>query len=332
MPRPTRIEYENAFYHVMNRGRARNNIFFKESHYLTFIKTLEESCERFNCVIHSYCLMPNHYHLLIQTMDPNLGRVMRHINGVYTQRFNKIQKIDGPLFKGRYKAILVDSDDYLFELSKYIHRNPIQTKNTQQRLVERLEDYQWSSYQSYLGISKTPNWLNKELTLSSFKPDSDYIKKYQLFVEREDNKELQEFFNKKNLRSILGTNDFKEKVVNQMLSRDSTKQDLVKKELRKEITTDEIIDSVVKVFNVSKEEILEKQQGRPKRNVPRSISMYLMQNVKNMSLKQIAKIFGLNNHGSASYSISIIKEKIDKGFFDDKIDEVKNILYFKQEA
>ena len=100
MPRPTRIEYEDAFYHVMNRGRARNNIFFKETHYLTFLKVLEETCERFDCTIHSYCLMPNHYHILVQTLHPNLSRAMKHINGIYTQRFNKLQKIDGPLFRG----------------------------------------------------------------------------------------------------------------------------------------------------------------------------------------------------------------------------------------
>ena len=113
MPRPTRIEYNNAFYHVMNRGRARSNIFCTSNDYQTFFKVIEESCERFNCVIHSYCLMPNHYHLLIQTIEPNLGRIMRHVNGVYTQRFNKIKKIDGPLFRGRYKSILVDSGEYL---------------------------------------------------------------------------------------------------------------------------------------------------------------------------------------------------------------------------
>jgi REP element-mobilizing transposase RayT len=198
MPRSVRIEYENAFYHVMNRGRARNNIFFNSDHYLAFLKTIEESCKRFGAVIHSYCLMPNHYHLLIQTPNANLSRLMAHINSVYTKRFNKIQKVDGPLFRGRYKAILVDSDDYLLELSKYIHRNPIQTKNKQNRLVKELQSYKWSSYQSYLNIEKTPNWLNKQFTLSKFKNDSDLLKRYQLFVEQYENKELEEFFNKKN--------------------------------------------------------------------------------------------------------------------------------------
>jgi putative transposase len=156
MPRPIRIEYENAIYHVMNRGRARNNIFLIEAHYLEFLRTMEESFERFGGIIHSYCLMPNHYHLLIQTPDANLGKIMRHINGIYTQRFNKIQKIDGPLFRGRYKAILVEEDEYLLELSKYIHNNPIKIKDQKNKLTNNLKDYKWSSYPSYINIKNTP--------------------------------------------------------------------------------------------------------------------------------------------------------------------------------
>ena len=90
MPRPQRIEYENAFYHVMNRGRGRQIIFHDETYYQAFINTLVEAHKRFNCVIHAYCLMNNHYHLLIETPDANLSRVMRHINGVYTQRHKKV--------------------------------------------------------------------------------------------------------------------------------------------------------------------------------------------------------------------------------------------------
>ncbi len=89
MPRPQRIEYENAFYHVMNRGRGRQFIFNDERYYLAFLETLSEVYTRFDCIIHAYCLMGNHYHLLLETPNANLSRIMRHINGVYTQRYNK---------------------------------------------------------------------------------------------------------------------------------------------------------------------------------------------------------------------------------------------------
>jgi len=131
MARPIRIEYENAYYHVMNRGRGHQAIFKNDHYYHAFIDTLSEASERFDLVVHGYCLMGNHYHLLLQTPHANLGRVMRHINGVYTQRYNRLKKTDGPLFRGRYKAILIEEDAYLLRLSRYIHRNPIETKQPQ---------------------------------------------------------------------------------------------------------------------------------------------------------------------------------------------------------
>ena len=135
MPRPLRIEYENAYYHVMNRGRGRQQIFHDEDYYRTFLDTVAEANKRFGAVVHAYCLLGNHYHLLIQTPEGNLDRIMRHINGVYTQRYNRLKRTDGPLFRGRYKAILVDADAYLLQLSRYIHRNPVEMKRP---LVERL--------------------------------------------------------------------------------------------------------------------------------------------------------------------------------------------------
>ena len=110
MPRAPRIQYENAFYHVMNRGRGRRWIYHSIAYYEAFLQTLEESHDRFDARFHAYCLMGNHYHLLVETPLANLGRIMRHINGVYTQRHNRLKKTDGPLFRGRYKSILVDED------------------------------------------------------------------------------------------------------------------------------------------------------------------------------------------------------------------------------
>ena len=121
MPRAPRIQYENAFYHVMNRGRGRRWVFHGDKYYEAFLACLEESHDRFDARIHAYCLMGNHYHLLVETPLANLDRIMRHINGVYTQRYNRLKRTDGPLFRGRYKAVLVDEDAYLLEVSRYIH-------------------------------------------------------------------------------------------------------------------------------------------------------------------------------------------------------------------
>ena len=130
MSRPQRILYENAYYHVMNRGAGRCQIFHGREDREIFLQTLGEACHQFRVEIHAYCLMGNHYHLLIKTPQANLSRAMQHINGVYTQRYNRLNKTDGSLFRGRYKAILVDSDAYLLHLSKYIHLNPLSARKT----------------------------------------------------------------------------------------------------------------------------------------------------------------------------------------------------------
>jgi putative transposase len=120
----------------MNRGRARQNIFHTASDFEQFLATLEEASSRFSIEVHAYCLMTNHYHLLIKTPLGNLQRAMRHIGGVYTQRYNRSHRTDGSLFRGRYKSILVDSDEYLLHLSKYIHLNPVEAQ-----MVEHLDSY-----------------------------------------------------------------------------------------------------------------------------------------------------------------------------------------------
>ena len=144
MSRPLRIHYPDAWYHVMNRGRRAEAIFGGKKDYIAFIELLKVTGELWNLRISAYCLLKNHYHLLVQTPDANLSRCMRHINGVYTQRFNKAHHIDGQLFRGRYKSILIDADSYLLELIRYIHRNPIEAG-----LVKQLGKYSWSSHQGY---------------------------------------------------------------------------------------------------------------------------------------------------------------------------------------
>lgn len=137
MARPLRIEYPGAWYHVLNRGRRREKIFFSPADYRAFLKLLGECSKLFGIEIHSYSLLPNHYHLLIHTPMPNLSRNMRHLGGVYTQLINRKYKTEGSLFKGRFKSILIDKDSYLLELVRYIHRNPLKAK-----LEEKVGEYE----------------------------------------------------------------------------------------------------------------------------------------------------------------------------------------------
>ena len=125
MARPLRIEFSGALYHVTSRGDRREPIFEDNEDRVLFLGTLAEGVERFNWVCHAYCLMTNHYHLVVETPDGNLSKGMRHLNGVYTQASNRRHARVGHLFQGRFKAILVDKDSHLLELARYVVLNPV---------------------------------------------------------------------------------------------------------------------------------------------------------------------------------------------------------------
>jgi putative transposase len=154
MARPLRIQFENAWYHVMNRGAARRSTFSDDTQRELFLSVLGESTSRFGIEIHSYCLMSNHYHLLLKTPFANLSRAMQHIDGVYTQRYNRLMKLDGPLFRGRFKSIVIDAENYLVVVSRYIHRNPVDAG-----ICNTPANYKWSSYPAYIGEALKPEWL-----------------------------------------------------------------------------------------------------------------------------------------------------------------------------
>ena len=159
MARPGRAEYEGAYYHVMNRGRGRQSVFHGEKYYKYFLQCLEQAHKRFAMDIHAYCLIGNHYHLLVRTPRGNLSTAMRHVSGVYTRHHNYLKKTDGPLFQGRYKAINIEASSYLLDVSRYIHRNPVETAKP---LVKQLEAYRWSSYPAYRNQSTSEEWLYKD--------------------------------------------------------------------------------------------------------------------------------------------------------------------------
>ena len=141
MARPLRIEFENALYHVTSRGDGQEDIYMDDEDRLDYLGVLAEVCERFNWVLQAYCLMSNHYHLLIETPDSNLSKGMRQLNGVYTQRFNRKHQRVGHVFQGRYKAILVEKDAYLLELARYMVLNPVRAQ-----MVRSAKDWPWSSF------------------------------------------------------------------------------------------------------------------------------------------------------------------------------------------
>lgn len=179
MARPLRIEYPGAFYHVTSRGNEQKDVFKSQKDREKFLDYLVSATERYGAVLHAYCLMTNHYHLLLETPDGNLSQIMRHINGAYTTYFNVKRKRAGHLFQGRYKAILVEFDEYAMELTRYIHLNPVRAG-----MVVLPEEYSWSSYRSYIGLTPAPDWLRLEAILGYFgKGATSANQSYRAFVE-----------------------------------------------------------------------------------------------------------------------------------------------------
>jgi REP element-mobilizing transposase RayT len=202
MARPLRIEYDGAIYHVTSRGNAKKPIFKDDIDRRSFLNILEKVTKRYNWLCYAYCLMVNHYHLAIETLDGNLSKGMRHLNGVYTQAFNKKNKRVGHVFQGRYKAILIQKESHLLEVCRYIVLNPVRSDT-----INKPEDWEWSSYRATAGIERPHPCLAAEWVLKQF--NSNRIqseKEYRKFVTAA--KGGGEIWSEVRAQNILGEDEF----------------------------------------------------------------------------------------------------------------------------
>lgn len=163
MARPLRLEFAGALYHVTSRGDRRAPIYRADADRETWLEVLGNVCARFNWVVHAYCQMTNHYHVLVETVDGNLSQGMRQLNGRYTQGFNRRYGLVGHVLQGRYKAILVQKETYLLELTRYVVLNPLRAG-----MVTTLADWPWSSYLAMIGEARVPSWLDVDWLLGQF--------------------------------------------------------------------------------------------------------------------------------------------------------------------
>lgn len=300
MSRPLRIEYPGAWYHVMNKGRRSEKIYLSKNDYQTFISLLTESCGLWEVKILAYSLMPNHYHLLINTPLGNLSRFMRHVNGVYTQRFNINHKTEGQLFKGRYKCILVNGDGYLLQLVRYIHRNPIRAK-----MVKNIDDFEWSSHQGYISDSKEWGWLYKSNILSIFSEGkSEALKDYRNFVSQRDNKDLIKILEGKKWPVMMGSEGFKFSIKEKYYHQRQNQEIPESFDFVPDIIV--IKDMVCKYYKVKESELNISRRGIF--NEPRSAGIYLARKLRRDTLKKIAREFSIKRYTTVSSSLKKINE------------------------
>ena len=178
MARPLRLEFATAVYHLTSRGNARQGIFFNDGDRELFLQTLAHVVSRYSWICHAYCLMANHYHLLIETPKANLSIGMRQLNGVFTQSFNRRHKRVGHLFQGRFKAVLVEKESYLLELCRYVVLNPVRVKGGTKTAA-----WKWSSYRATAGLASVPEFLSTDWLLEQFGKNRRVAqKRYREFV------------------------------------------------------------------------------------------------------------------------------------------------------
>jgi len=218
MARQARIEYKGALYHLTSRGNAQQDIFTTDEDRLEFINRLRQSRNRYNIIIYAYCLMDNHFHLLVETPEGNVSQFMRHLNSAYTQNFNLSNNRVGHLFQGRFKSILVQKDLYLLELARYIVLNPVRAG-----MVKAAKDWRWSSYRVTAGLAPPIDWLNSAWLLSQFsKQHQTAIIKYRKFVS--EGKKQTKPWKKIRNQILLGSDKFVKDSIKQLESRTVDKE------------------------------------------------------------------------------------------------------------
>jgi len=206
--RPLRIEYPGAFYHVTSRRNERGTVFQSNRDREKYLSYVESAHERYGAVVHTYCLMGNHYHLLLETPRGNLSKILQYINGAYTTYFNIKRNRSGHLFQGRFKGILVDKDEYCKELSRYIHLNPVRAG-----MVKTALEYLWSSYRYFVETGKKPKWLKTELVLEDFGGEGGRgYRRYREYVEKGAGKEIENPLKKVIASTFLGGTEFIESI------------------------------------------------------------------------------------------------------------------------
>ena len=303
MGRPIRIEYPGALYHITSRGNERRKIFRDKADRMKFLVLLRDYHDRYGILIHAYVLMDNHYHLILETPKGNLLKIMHGVNGGYTNYFNRKYKRVGHLFQGRYRAILVEKDRYLFPLSRYVHLNPVRAG-----LVKKPGGYLWSSYKGYVGKEKEEDWMEYGWVLSQFAEQRKRAEwKYKTYVEEGLREGAENPFKDVYGQIILGGEEFIERVKGGFKGKSLSAEIVERKRLFEHPSMEQILRQVERVFGAREGELLGKGS---RSNTARKVALYLAQRYTGLSNREIGGRFGGIEASGVSKAASRVKEEI----------------------
>lgn len=298
MARSLRIEYSGAFYHIIQRGNEKRAIYLFNADYQKFFYYLEQIIHQYNVRIHAFCLMKNHYHLVLETKEPNLTKAMHTLNVSYAVYFNRRRNRSGHLFQGRYKAIVVQADNYLHHLSRYIHLNPVRAK-----IVTNPELYLYSSYKDYVAKKQRYSWLTKTFVLPCFNKNTDKAKKlYKNFVISAMGMETDIIQNNITADFVLGDEEFVENL----------KKDFIQKKENSEIPTLELLKSRFFLDDIQREVFKIIKDTK----LARKIAIYLSRKYTGKKLIDIARFYGKIGYTAVSEICKNVEKRriTDKDF------------------
>ena len=295
MARPLRIEYPGAVYHVITRGNNRQAIFHDDQDRTAYLEKLFHYCREKEVHLLCYCLLSNHVHLLLETPQGNLSRMMQAFQTSYTVSRNRRHQHTGHVFEQRYKAFLVDKDNYLLQVSRYIHLNPVAA-----RIVERPQDYRWSSYRTYLREREAAG-VRREFILGHFAGQSKAkIRHYREFVEGALLREESWFELPIIKQTFVGDEDFAEQACRKVTKNRAT-------EARYGLAV--IVQAVCKVVGVEQDEF---GRGTKERRIQtgRELFMYMARRYSGASLQEIVRWLGVRDVSTVSHGVKRAEERL----------------------
>ena len=296
MARPLRVLYPGAVYHVMNRGLARQPVFRAAADRRAFLAGVAESHALWGLEIYAYCLMDTHYHLVCGTPEATLPRVMRHLNGLYTQRFNRAHRRAGPLFRGRYRAMCLDAAAYLGAVVRYVHRTPVEAK-----LVRDPGAFRWSSHGAYLQAGRRPPWLRVAPLLRAWGGPAGF----HAYVLAGNDAALAAVYQQRRLPPLLGAAAFRTAIRRRARSPHREHVRPERQLLRPSVA--EVVHAVATAYGVPPGTLLQGRRGR--RQEGRQVAVWLVKTRCDLTHAETARHFGLGSPGSARWVCARMRER-----------------------